>query len=465
MRSKSVVSQRQERQRECERRRRARQRRGEQCGRERRMRWAWARAQGLMGAVIEDVVVDKDGSWVLRVHARAGERYRCAICRERCPYRDGASGRRRRWRGMDCGAARVYVEAEAPRVCCAEHGVVVAAVPWARHKARLTRFFDDQIACELCQESKKALAEKLEIAWRTAGRVCERVCAEARAGLDLLDGLREIGFDEISIRKGQRYMTVVVDHRGGGRLVWAGEGRCRETVDEFLDLLGAERLEKIELVSCDDADWVQGPVSERCPNAEICLDPFHIVKAANDALDELRRGLWNEVRRSGDVKLAKDIKGARKALLANPERLSAHGRRKLAFITELNEPIYRAYLLKEQLRELYFIPQEYASELLDAWLQWASRSQLDPFVKLAKRLAMQRSKIAAALTHQLSNARVEQLNGQLRVIMCRAFGFRSAKAVIALAMLSLGKLCPPSPNKQLAAIEAACPQAQLPASA
>jgi transposase len=93
---------------------------------------------------------------------------------------------------------------------------------------------------------------------------------------------------EISIRKGQKYLTVVVDHHTG-RLVWAAFGRDRKTVEKFLDLLGEERCQQIRLVSCDDAEWITRPISERCPQAVICLDPCHIVKAATDALDEVRR--------------------------------------------------------------------------------------------------------------------------------------------------------------------------------
>jgi transposase len=76
--------------------------------------------------------------------------------------------------------------------------------------------------------------------------------------------------DEISVRKGQKYLTVVVDHHTG-RLVWAAYGRDRKTVEKFLDLLGKERCEEIELVSCDDAEWITRPVAERCPGAQSAL--------------------------------------------------------------------------------------------------------------------------------------------------------------------------------------------------
>jgi len=288
VRNRSVVRRRgQRRQEERARRREERQqhRRGRAC--ERRMSAMWSRSQGLVGAVIEDVAVGEDGSVVISARPRAGERERCGKCHERCPYRDQGDGRRQ-WRGLDNGVVRVYVEGDAPRVACPEHGVIVAAVSWARHDAGFTRMFDDLVAWKVVERSAKAVCEELGIAWRTVGRICKRVCAERRAMLDPFADLREIGFDEISVRRGQRYMTVVVDHRSG-RLIWAAAGRDQATVKRFLDLLGAEGCARLELVSCDDADWVTVPVAERCPNADICLDAFHVVKAATDALDEIRR--------------------------------------------------------------------------------------------------------------------------------------------------------------------------------
>ena len=239
---------------------------------------------------------------------------------------------------------------------------------------------------------------------------------------------------------------MVVDHHTG-RLVWAASGRDRKTVEKFLDLLGAERCKQIELVSCDDADWITLPVAERCPNAAVCLDPWHIVKAASDALDEIRREVRNQARKAEDKQFAKDLKGARFALWKKPETLTDRQQAKLAWIATLNTPIYRAYLLKEQLRAVYHADSiTDALELLDRWLKWARRCRLEPFVKLAKRITQQRQKVEAALTHGLSNARVEQVNTQFRLIIRRAFGFRSEESAIALAMLSFGGLCPPPPR-------------------
>ena len=232
---------------------------------------------------------------------------------------------------------------------CRRHGVVVCAVPWARHGSRFTRAFEDQTAWLAVNTSRSAVAELMRVAWRTVGAICERVCAEAQREVDLLANLKRIGIDEISHRKGQRYLTVVVCH-DSGRLVWAAPGRDRRTVEAFLDQLGEQRCKQLTLVSADMAAWVAGPIAERCPQAELCLDPFHVVMLATDALDEIRREVWNEARRAGQTGLANDLKGARFALWKNPENLTDRQAAKLSSIQKTNHKLYRAYLLKEQLQ-------------------------------------------------------------------------------------------------------------------
>jgi transposase len=238
---------------------------------------------------------------------------------------------------------------------------------------------------------------------------------------------------------------VVVDH-GTGRLIWAAAGRDRKTVLQFFDQLGEERCKEIELVSCDMAAWISGPVAERCPNAVRCVDPFHVVQLTTDALDEVRREVWREARRHGNMELAKDLKGARFAVWKNPENLTDRQQAKLAAIQQTNGPLYRAYLLKEQLRQIYRVCTRTAEKLLDRWLAWARRSRMPSFVKLARTITAQRDGILAAIKHGLSNSRVEQLNTQIRLITRQAFGFHSPAALIALAMLKLGGLCPPLPR-------------------
>jgi len=194
------------------------------------------------------------------------------------------------------------------------------------------------------------------------------------------------------------------------------------------------------------AGWIAGPIAERLPDAVRCVDPFHVVQLATDALDEIRREVWNDARRQGQTAVAADLKGARYALWKNPENLTRRQQAKLADIQQTNKRLYRAYLLKEQLRQIYTLAPETAIELLDHWLAWARRCRLAPFVKLARTIRDQRAGIVAAIEHGLSNARVEAINTQIRMITRRAFGFHSPAALIALAMLSLAGLCPPLPR-------------------
>ena len=397
---------------------------------------------GIERAVVEDVRVELE-TVVVSVRPGSREKHRCGVCGRRCPREDCGEGRRR-WRTLDLGTTFAYLEADAPRVYCKHHRVVVAAVPWARHDSRFTVAFEDQCCWLAVNTSKKAVAELMRVTWRTVGSICERVAAEQVAQRDLLAGLKRVGIDDFSHRKGHRYLTVVVDH-DTGRLVWAAPGRDRKTVEKFLDLLGAKRCEQIELVSCDMAESIASAVGERCPNAVRCVDPFHVIQLATDALDEIRREVWNDARRAGQKQVAKELKGARFVLWKNAHRLTGRQRQKLAHIQQTNKPLYRAYLISQQLREIYRVTYHEAVELLDAWLAWARRCRLPPFVKLAKTITKQRPGIEAAIEHGLSNARIEQVNTQLRLITRRAYGFRTPEALIALAMLTLGGLCPRLP--------------------
>ena len=411
-----------------------------------RFKRVWARLLGVEHTVVEQVAFDEEaGAIVALVRPARGQRGRCGICGRRSPGYDHGQGRRR-WRTLDLGVVQAFLEAEAPRVTCRRHGVVVAAVPWARHGAGFTRAFEDTAAWLAVHTSRVAVAELLRVAWRTVGRMLTRVAEETGASIDRLEGLRRIGIDEISHRKGHRYLTVVVDH-DTGRLVWAAPGHDEATLGRFFDALGEHRSGQLSLVSADAADWIANAVATRCPQAVLCLDPFHVVRWATDALDEVRRQTWNAARRSGQPALARELKGARFALWKNPEHLTVRQRSKLARVADVNQHLYKAYLLKEELRLVFKLKGARAVALLDAWLSWARRCRIPAFVKLARSITDHRAGIQASLLYGLSNGLVESVNTKLRLLTRIAFGFRSPEALIALAMLALGGLCPPLPGR------------------
>jgi transposase len=423
----------------------------------------WRAVLGVEKTVVEDVWFD-DGEQVVVVSVRPVARQcgRCGRCRRRCRGYDQGRGEQRRWRGLDLGTVRVFVEADSVRVECPVHGVVVAAVPWARHDAGHTRMFDDQVAWLATQTSKTAITQLMRIAWRTVGAIVKRVCADVDAVTDRLDGLVRVGIDEVSYRKGQKYLTVVVDH-DSGNLVWAEPGRDAATVTRFFDALGADRAKELTHVSADGAAWITGVVGEQAPQAVLCADPFHVVSWATDCLDEVRRETWNIARRQagGTQQVgslvahrynasrgnAKAIQRSRWALWKNPEDLTAKQTAQLAWIATSSPRLHRAYLLKEGLRHVFKLAGEAGKHALKAWLAWASRCRIGVFVQLGHRIRRHLAAIHATLDHGLSNARIEAVNTKIRLITRIAFGFKDPHALIALAMLTLGGYRPPLPGR------------------
>jgi transposase len=242
----------------------------------------WQRVLGLVRTVIEGVVFDDAAdAVVVSVRPRKGAQRRCGRCGQRAAWFDRGEGRRR-WRGLDLGTMRVLLEADAPRVNCRVHGPTVIGVPWARHGVGHTRDVDDTVAWLATQCSKTAVVALMRIAWRTVGAIVARVSADIDARVDRLGGLRRIGIDEISYKRGHRYLTVVVDHDSGA-LVWAAPGRDEATLRGFFDVLGPERSAAITHVSADAADWIANVVVERCPHAIRCADAFHVVAVRHEA--------------------------------------------------------------------------------------------------------------------------------------------------------------------------------------
>ena len=417
----------------------------------------WERACGLVETVVEGVEFDDSADTiVVAVRPTARARGRCGECRRRSSRYDAGEGRRR-WRALDFGTTRVFLEADAPRVRCREHGVIVAAVPWARHRAGHTRDFDALAAWLAVRTSKSAVMELLRVAWRTVGAIVTRVNADIDATIDRLEGLRRIGIDEISYKRGHRYLIVVVDH-DTGHLVWAGPGRNDAALNVFFDELGPERSDLLTHVSADMADWISRVVARRAPNAVRSADPFHVVAWGIEALDIERRRAWNEAkgrrstrevgrrhpRATGD---AKNIAQSRYALWKNPGDLTRRQRHQLDWIAKTDPRLWRAYLLKEGLRYVFAIKGEEGRVALDRWIEWTRRSRIPAFVHLQRRIVTHRAAIDIALDTGLSQGLVESTNTKIRLLTRIAFGFHGYKPLVALALLALGAHPPRLPGR------------------
>jgi len=400
-----------------------------------RVSTAFNRLVQLEGASVEAVRFGRDGV-IVSVRLRRRRRV-CSRCGQVVSVTHDTA--RRRWRHLDLGGVRCFVEARLRRVRCPDCGVRVEAVPFARPSARHTRAFD-QLVCALAQQlARTSLSRLLRIGWRTIGRVCARVVGE-RLTSARFDGLRRIGIDEVSFRRGHRYLTLVLDH-DRGRVVWVSEGaREKTSLDGFLDALG-DRKRSIEAVSIDIAPGYYQALRERLPHARLCIDPFHVVKLANRALERQRRLQWRL--HSGRKLTARDrwLSGVRWMLLTGADRHSERQRQLLVELEHANHDLYRAFLLKEQLRALYQLPEpRRAPALFEAWLDAARGSGLVHFEKLAATLARFRSGILAAIELALSNGRLEGLNSKVRLLSHRSYGFHSAEPLIALVYLCCGGL-------------------------
>jgi transposase len=399
--------------------------------------------------VIEAVEVEAadGGEGVLVASVRVARRWssRCGLCLRRCPGYDRGEGRRR-WRGLDLGSTRVFLQAEAPRVRCRDHGVAVAAVPWARHDSPFTAAFEDQAAWLAAHTTATAVAELMRSSWRAVTRMVARVVAEARGKTDRLAGVTKVAIDEKAYRKGHRYITVVTD-LDTGRVVWAAEGRCQATVEAFFAALGPQRAAALTHVGCDGAEWIHTVVAAKAPGAVLCLDSFHVVAWASQAVDEVRRRITRDLKADGRDEEAKALKGSRWAVLKNPRNLTGGQQESLASIKATNGPLYRAYLIKEQLREVFRVKGQRGRRLLVGVIAWARRSRLPEMVDLARKLRRFHDLITNTLDHGVTSALAENTNTHISVLARRAYGFHTPEALIAMIELTRGGLCPPLPGR------------------
>jgi transposase len=393
------------------------------------------------GRVVAVDVIEERGEQVVVVDLarRRNRRMSCSGCGMRCRaiYDRGV----RSWRHLDVFRVRCRVRCEVRRVTCRDCGVIAEAVPWARPGSRATRAFEDSVVWLARAAAKSVVAELLRVDWQTVGRMIERVVSEhtrTRAG-DGLDGLSRIGIDEVAYRKGHRYLMCVVCH-DSGRVVWAAPGRSQVVAAGFFQQLGPERCERITAVSVDlHGGWL-GVIRHYCPNAAVCADPFHVIRLATDALDELRRAQWQELRET-DPDRARWLKGTRFTLRRRSDRLREGDRTILDQLAETNRDVYLGWLLLDQLRAVYLArDHREAMRLLDEWIYAACVSELEPFIRTALTLDTHREQIANAIALGLTNARLEGMNSTVRLLSHRARGFRRLDSLLALITLVCGRV-------------------------
>lgn len=432
-------------------------------------------------AVIDDMEMKQDAEGVksvyIDVHPYKRYLHRCPHCGKRCPGYDMTSPEPRTWRALDCAGILVYLRYAPPRVCCPDHGVVTSAVPWAFPDSRFTKEFDLQVAWLAKYQTQSSVREFMRIDWRTVGRCVARAQQHLDPDGDKrrLNGLVSIGVDETSYRKGHKYMTVVVNH-DTGEVVWVHDKHGKTVFEQFFKDLTPEQRSSIRYVTGDGAKWIDECLAEYAPQATRCVDPFHVVQWAGDALNAVRVEQWQALRiearallaelkkeksidkaseTAKDLKkkheeqeqLAKDIKGSTYALGKAPENLTQSQVERLTLVAKSQPRLFRAYGLKEQLRLILKMPFEEAEFWLKKWHWRASHSRIQAFRDLADKIKRHRTNILNTIKYGLSNARIEAINNKIGVLVRRSYGFRKVENMFAFIKLMCSNIEIPLPNR------------------
>jgi len=371
---------------------------------------------------------------------------RCSRCGRKCPGYDTRPDRN--WRHLDWGGATVMLRYAPQRVDCPKCGVHVEKVPWcADTESRFTTRFEEAVCFMAQRTDKTSVKDFFGIAWPTVGSIIERV-VERRRPEAPLENLTRIGVDELSHRKGHRYLTLVSDH-DTNRIVWAMEGKGAETLNTFFEELGEAGCARIEVISMDMSQAYISSASQHIPQAQIVFDRFHVQALVSEALDETRREEWRRLR-AQEPEAAKDVKGLRWALLKNPWNLTPKQGVRLSTLQRDNRRLYRAYLLKEEFAAILDRRQpNVVKGMLIDWMGWASRSRLPAFVKVARTIRKHLDDIVAYVRWRVTNSTAEGLNTKARLLTRRAYGFHTPSAVIAMIMLCCSGLVFKPPRVRL----------------
>jgi transposase len=371
--------------------------------------------------------IDETDQVVIAHVARIGKRkLRCSGCRATCRRTHGRL-KARRWRDLGLRDRPLELNYQPFRVRCRRcQKVKVEKVPWAEPWSRVTLSLVAAVALLARKLNWLEVARHFQLDWKTVAQIVQCVVAEGLKRRPWKP-LHIIGVDEVSRKRGHRYLTLVYDLERH-RLIWIGEDRKKETLDSFFRWLNRKRSRSIRSVCCDMWAPYAKSIREHLPQATLVFDRFHLVRHLLDAVDEVRR---QEVRRlSGTHKQI--IKGTRFVLLKNPWNLTAAQRDSLFNLTRLNLRIVRAYLLKETFQLFWHYKRPfYANRFLRDWLWKASHSRLEPIKKFVQLVRSHIDGILAWTTLRISNGALEGFNNKVKLVSHRAFGFRTITHYIA----------------------------------
>ena len=356
-----------------------------------------------------------------------GSRFSCPDCgRESCPVHDTKDDT---WRHLDFFQHRTQLHARTPRVTCADCGVRKVTPPWARPGSGFTLLFEAYVL---------ALAKAMPIA-NVADRVCEhdtrlwRIVEHyvwrAVEALDLSE-VRRIAADETSARRGHDYISLFVD-MARRKVVYVAEGKDAATVTafkQFLESHGGD-AKAVTDASIDMGAAFEAGIKQNFPNAEITFDKFHVIKLANEAVDEVRRQ---------EVKNNFQIKGRRYIFLKNVDNLTLEEKETLSQLEAQNLDTTQAMQMRMNLQQLFAKDAKTAARFLVRWNTWVQISDLAPMKKLARTIMAKSKGILRSIETGLSNGVLEAINGNVQAAKRKAKGYRSKRNLKAIVYLIAG---------------------------
>jgi len=351
---------------------------------------------------------------------RKSDACHCAACGSENTWRQGSVTRR--FHALPIGSKAVALVAKIPRLLCHDCGQTrQAKIGFAETRRTYTKSFERYVLELARHMTIKDVAEHLNVSWDVIKNIQKRYL-QKKFSQPKLKHLRQIAIDEISIGKGHRYLTVVLDLESGA-VVFVGDGKGGDALIPFWKRLRASHA-KIEAVATDMSPAYIDAVTTYLPKASLVFDRFHVMKLYNDKLSQLRRDLQREATAEP---MKKSIKGTRWLLIKNPENLdeSKNEHQRLAEALKLNEPLALAYYLKEDLREVWEQEDEEAAQahLMD-WILRAESSGVAMLKKFAKTLRWHAHGILAWYDYPISTGPLEGTNNKIKTMKRQAYGFR-----------------------------------------
>jgi len=345
----------------------------------------------------------------------------CAQCQERMQIHDYEE---RRWRHLDSCQFKTIIVSRVPVVRCPQHGAQTVAVPWAEKYVRFTRLFDRLAIDVMLECSISGACEILDISWDEADGIKQRAVKRGLARKDPVV-MPRLCVDEKGIGNGQNYLTIVAQVQADRTTVqYVGEEREQESLDAFWQSLTPTQLAGVEAVAMDMWEpYVQSTLAH-VPGAtsKIVHDPFHLVKAMNEAVNEVRKSEHRRLQAQGDDIL----KGTRQLWLYGLENMPAKHALRFEEVWTINLETSRAWVLKEMFRNFWLCDTaKQAGKYFDKWYSRAIRSRLAPVKKVARTCKTHLAHILTFFTHRLTNGPIEGLNNAIQGLIKKAFGYRN----------------------------------------